>query len=87
MTFHSTFHALNFEKKLKEKEVNVKLIPVPRKLSSSCGSAGKFNCENKEFILRICREEDIETDNLYELEEEKKQISLLDKIIDKRKVF
>lgn len=85
MTFHTTFHALNFEKKLKEKGMDVKLIPVPRKLSSSCGSAGKFSCENKEQVLKLCKEEGIETDNLYELEEESKKTSLLDKIMNKSK--
>ena len=85
MTFHSTFHALKFEKKLKKEGLDVKLIPVPRELSSSCGSAGKFSCKDKDLVLKICETEDVEIDNVYELKEEKKKASLFDRLVRKKK--
>jgi len=37
-TFHSHFGALSFYKALKELDIAAELLPVPRKLSSSCGT-------------------------------------------------
>ncbi|NMA85292.1 MAG: DUF3343 domain-containing protein, partial [Epulopiscium sp.] len=37
VTFHVTQHALIFEKAMKEADYPVKLMPVPRQVSSSCG--------------------------------------------------
>lgn len=37
-TFHSHFGALSYCKALKKKGLPVKLMPVPRKVSSSCGT-------------------------------------------------
>lgn len=34
--------AIKFERKLKSKNIEYKLMPVPRKLSSSCGICAKF---------------------------------------------
>lgn len=42
-TFHSVSQALRFEKVLLTQGVTVKLIPVPRVLSSSCGIAARFD--------------------------------------------
>ena len=41
-TFHSVSQALRFEKLLLSQGVTIKLIPVPRVLSSSCGIAARF---------------------------------------------
>ncbi|EOD01183.1 DUF3343 domain-containing protein [Caldisalinibacter kiritimatiensis] len=71
MTFHSTHHALNFEKALKTKGYDVRLMPVPRQVSSSCGTAAEFPCDKKEEILKICIEMDIEIDNPYTIENKK----------------
>jgi len=42
ITFHSTYLALRFEKLLKSNKIYVKIIPVPRRISTSCGLAGRF---------------------------------------------
>ena len=67
MTFYSISFAVKFEKTLKENGIEVKLIPVPRKISSSCGLSGRFSCKEKEKIIRICKEIMIEYENIYEI--------------------
>ena len=37
-TFHSHFGALSYYKALKKLDIAAELLPVPRKLSSSCGT-------------------------------------------------
>ena len=37
-TFHSHFGALSYCKTLKDQGITAKLMPVPRKVSSSCGA-------------------------------------------------
>lgn len=72
MTFHSTYHALNFEKILKEFNYEVRLMPVPRQVSSSCGTAAEFQCEKKADILKICLDNHIEMDDIHRIENQKK---------------
>lgn len=72
MTFHSTYHALNFEKVLIEKGYKIRLMPIPRQVSSSCGTAAEFPCQEKEKILEICKENHIEIDNAHLINHEKK---------------
>lgn len=68
MTFHSTHHSLIFEKELKKRGFEVRLMPVPRQVSSSCGTAAEFPCDLKEDILSICHEEYIELDEVHKIE-------------------
>jgi len=44
--FHSTSHALRAEKAAREASLAIKLIPVPRQLSSDCGLALRFPWED-----------------------------------------
>ena len=66
-TFYSTHLALEFERTLKSKEVYVKLIPVPRKISSSCGLAGKIEEKDLSKVKEICTENDIEFEEIYKV--------------------
>lgn len=79
VTFHTTNHALTFEKILKEKGIEVKLMPVPRQVSSSCGTAAQFPCDIKEYILKICKDEQIEINEIHKIEE-KRSNSILSKL-------
>jgi len=45
--FHSISGALRAEKLLKAESVPLKLIPVPRHLSSDCGICIRFECADK----------------------------------------
>ena len=72
-TFYSTHLALAFESNLKSNNIFVKLMPVPRKISSSCGLAGKIENEDLEKVKEICKEENIEYEEIYKIYEDKSQ--------------
>lgn len=67
ITFQSVSYSIKFEKKMKEKGINVKLVPVPRSISASCGMCGKFDCSQRDEIERICTEGKIKHEGIYEL--------------------
>lgn len=67
VTFNVTQHALVFEKILKKYKLDVKLMPVPRQLSASCGTAAYVSCEQKERIIMICLENKVPIDEFQEL--------------------
>ncbi len=46
-TFYSHYGALTFFNILKEKNINPKLMPVPRKISSSCGTCVSFDYDGE----------------------------------------
>jgi len=70
-TFYSTHLALAFENNLKSKNIFVKLMPVPRQISSSCGLAGKIEKKDLEQVKDICEEENIEYEEIYKIYENK----------------
>jgi len=41
-TFYSHFGALTYFKSLQKQSINAKLMPVPRRVSSSCGTCVRF---------------------------------------------
>ena len=45
-TFFSHFGAIRFNKQLKELGLSGRLMPVPRRVSSSCGTCVKFEAES-----------------------------------------
>ena len=61
-TFHTISQALKFEKILKKNKIEVKLRPVPRKLSSSCGNCAYVNTKDVDKIEELCEENKIEYD-------------------------
>jgi len=65
LTFHSTHIALKFEKVAKTQNIDAKLIPVPRQVSSSCGLAARFDCDDREKIKDICTAENIELEEIF----------------------
>lgn len=56
VTFHSHYGAIQFKKNLEERGVSVTLMPVPRFLSSSCGTCARIEGELPADVSR----EDIE---------------------------
>ena len=46
-TFFTHFGAVRFSRMLKEQGIDCKVMPVPRKVSSSCGSCVRFTAENE----------------------------------------
>ena len=55
-TFFSHFGAVRFFRKLRETSFSAVIMPVPRELSSSCGTCVKFQSTNCDEVLS----EDIE---------------------------
>jgi hypothetical protein len=62
--FHSITGALQAEKRLKEKRVAIKLIPVPRQLSSDCGVCLRFQKEDEAEVKKVLEEERIDTQGI-----------------------
>lgn len=65
-TFHSISQALKFEKFLRKNDISVKLRPVPRKISSSCGNCGYIVENDLDIVKKICEDNNIEYDEIYE---------------------
>lgn len=68
ITFHTTTGAMHMEKVAKENGAKGRLIPVPRVISAGCGLSWREPIENKEFVLKLIAENEIEMDEVYELE-------------------
>lgn len=64
VTFHQLTDALMFEESAKKNEPEFRLIPVPRKISSSCGLAAR-TAMSIEGIQKILDAEGIESDGIY----------------------
>lgn len=64
VTFHQLTDALMFEESAKKKEPEFRLIPVPRKISSSCGLAAR-TALSIEDVQKILDAEGIESDGIY----------------------
>jgi hypothetical protein len=53
VTFHSVSQALRFEKLALSQGIAIKLIPVPRVISSSCGVAARFTEEMLQTVTDL----------------------------------
>ena len=66
-TFDTTHMALFFEKSCRSIGLKVKIVPVPREISSSCGLACSYLCEYEEKIRSIAAEKAIEVSDYHRL--------------------
>ena len=62
-TFFTHFAAVNFSRQLREAGQKPMLMPVPRKLSSSCGTCVKFFLDSdiQQFVHSGVFDEDVDT--------------------------
>lgn len=67
ISFHTSAEAMATEKKAKLNNINGKLVPLPRRISASCGMAYETDISSKDLIKRILEENDIEWDEFIEL--------------------
>ncbi len=67
-TFDTTHMALKFEKKCRNAELDVRVIPVPRELSSSCGFACSYPCGERERVEEIARADRIDVADFHEID-------------------
>jgi len=65
--FYSTSVAIRTESLAQKVNLKVKLIPVPRHLSSDCGICLQFNNEDQQSIKEILAEKKIEYEDIYEI--------------------
>ena len=65
--FYSTSSAIKTESLAKRIGLAVKLIPVPRHLSSDCGICLSFNSNDTQKIKKILKDSKIEFDSIYDL--------------------
>ncbi|MDR1621602.1 MAG: DUF3343 domain-containing protein [Synergistaceae bacterium] len=64
-TFKTTSMALLFERACRKAGVSARIVPVPRKLSSSCGLACDFPCESRAEVEAIARENKVEVSGFH----------------------
>lgn len=67
ISFHTSAEAMATEKKAKLNNIKGKLVPLPRRISASCGMAYETDISSKDLIKRILEENDIEWDEFIEL--------------------
>lgn len=67
-TFHSVSQALRFEKLTQNENIDVKMIPVPRVISSSCGIAAKFSAEVLTDVVTLLSSDRVAVEELYRFE-------------------
>lgn len=53
ITFESVSYAMKFETALKNYQIKIKIIPVPRSISSSCGLCVRFHIEDIDKLKNI----------------------------------
>ena len=68
-TFPSTYQAIKAEKVLSRTSWEFKMVPVPRSISSSCGTSLRCLPQDAEAIRKIFVEESIEMEGIHEIEE------------------
>lgn len=68
-TFDVTSMALMFEKYCRAGGLKVRIVPVPRQISASCGLACSYPCDQVEAVDKICAEKNIEVSGKYKLDD------------------
>jgi len=69
ITFKVTAMAYKFENYCDKKELDVKMVPVPSKLSDSCGYACKIHKEDVQEIKKLCENKNINYSEIYKIDE------------------
>lgn len=70
ITFPTTYFAIRAESLLKSGARRYKMVPVPRSISSSCGTALLCDCDDMPFLRKTLLNGDLELEGFYRLEEE-----------------
>jgi hypothetical protein len=65
--FDSIHYVIKGEKTLKEAGVPINVVPVPREISSDCGMALEFSCEDRDRVERTLAETDVTMVGIYRL--------------------
>lgn len=65
MTFKSVSYAMKVENALKKNNIQFKMIPVPRSISSSCGLCIRFFKDDIEKLKSIIENNSLVYENIY----------------------
>ncbi len=76
ITFPTTYNAIRAEKMLKGDSYSFKMVPVPRSISSSCGTALRCSCDEVEQINYILEQSNVECEDTHKIEESNSSYSL-----------
>ena len=68
-TFDVTSMALMFEKACRAEGLSVRVIPVPRQISASCGLACSWPCDKESDVKDVCSRYQIDVASWHELED------------------
>lgn len=66
-TFETTHMALLFEKTCRARGLSVRIVPVPRQLSASCGLACSYPCDSEGEVRDIALEKNIDVEEYHRL--------------------
>jgi hypothetical protein len=66
--FYTTSSAIRAEKVLKKAQVNVKLVPTPRELSSDCGIALRFDWIEAENVRTLLDTGGVEIQGIHQIQ-------------------
>ncbi len=69
ITFKISSMAFKFENYCKRADIKVKMVPVPSKLSKSCGYACLIKKDDIEDIKELCDEKNIKYSEFYKMDE------------------
>ncbi len=69
ITFPTTYFAIRAESVLKTQPYSFKMVPVPRSISSNCGTALRCSCEDITSIRSSLLQNGLEMEGFYRLEE------------------
>ena len=64
VTFYTTAEAIATEEACKSRNIEGKLVPVPRVLSAGCGISWKGNSKDKDITEQALKEDDIEWEEI-----------------------
>lgn len=65
IAFNSTSNAIRAEKELKLNDIEVKVLPVPREITASCGLSIRIKTEDLEKAMSTLKEENIDVAGYY----------------------
>ncbi len=80
ITFSSIHQAIRAEKLLEKKRYAYKMVPVPRSISSSCGSALQCTCQDITALGNFLGDKNIEIEGLYRVKEAKLRALSVEKL-------
>ena len=69
ITFPTVFFAIRAEALLRKEDLPFKMVPVPRVISSSCGTALRCECCDLPLIRSILVTGQVEMENFYKIAE------------------